>query len=136
MALIEWTNSYSVGLPDFDKHHRHLFDLLNKAYEASLKTGQKDVFFEILEELSEYSQYHFATEEKLMGRSFYPGLAEHQKEHALFTDKITELLNLKSKNTFDCMLDLVELTQFLMEWFSHHILEVDKQYSELLAGGA
>jgi hemerythrin-like metal-binding protein len=135
MPFLEWKSSYSVGVPEFDKHHRHLFNLLNRAHDACFLTKQKEVFFDIVTELAEYACYHFAAEEKRMGKSFYPDISAHCKEHAMYISKISELRDMKLQDTEDCTIELIELTQFLMEWLSHHILEVDKRYSQLLASG-
>ena len=135
MSYIEWTNSFSVGLPEIDRHHHHLFDLLNKAFDACMLTKQKDVLSIILKELDEYAVYHFAAEEKLMSQSFYPDLTAHHNEHASFISKISELRKMLSEDINDCTVELVDLTQFLMTWLSHHIKEVDMQYSQLLTSG-
>lgn len=135
MAFLEWTSSYSVGLPEFDKHHHHLFDLLNKANDACLQTRQTGTFFAIVTELAEYANYHFAAEEKLMGSCFYPELSDHCNEHALYVRKISELLEMTTPNSNECTIELVELTRFLMDWLTHHILEVDMRYSRLLTSG-
>lgn len=135
MQFIEWEDCYSVGVPDFDEHHRHLFDLLNKGYNACMVSKQNDVFRSILSELAEYACYHFTAEERLMEELSYPGLASHRQEHALFSGKISEFLKIVPSDKNECTLELVELTQFLIDWLTHHILEIDKQYTPLLARG-
>jgi hemerythrin len=135
MPSLEWKSSYSVGIPEFDRHHHHLFDILNRANDACLLTKQKDVFYSIVTELAEYASYHFSVEEKLMGRSFYPDIVAHCKEHAIYISKINELRDIVSQDADDCTIELVELTRFLQDWLCHHILEIDMKYSQLLAGG-
>lgn len=134
MVFMEWKNSYSVGLPEIDGHHRHLFDLLNKAYSACMLNKQHDVFCGIVTELAEYVNYHFTAEERLMEECSYPALSAHREEHAIYTDKMSELLQMISSEIREFTIELVELTQFLMDWLSHHILEVDMEYSRFLAG--
>lgn len=132
MLFMEWEESYSVGIPEFDGHHRHLFELLNKAYDASMLSKQREVFSDIVSELAEYIYYHFTAEEQLMERFSYPDLVAHRDEHTLFSRKITDCRKILSTSNDECTIDLVELTQFLMNWLTHHIIEVDKQYSHLL----
>jgi hemerythrin-like metal-binding protein len=129
---MEWKQCYSVGLTEFDEHHRKLFELLDKVYDASLLSKQKAVFSEAVSKLAEYTCYHFTAEEQLMEEFCYPGLAVQREEHALFTRNIAELYKIQAFNRDECTIDLVELTQFLMNWLTHHILEVDRQYSHLL----
>jgi hemerythrin-like metal-binding protein len=132
MIAIEWKHSYSVGIAEFDEHHRHLFDLLNIVYDACMMSNQKAIFCDAVAKLAEYTSYHFTAEEQLMEQFCYPGLAVQREEHALFARKIDELIKAQTLGKDECTIDLVELTQFLMDWLTHHILEVDKQYSHLL----
>lgn len=134
MLIMEWKNSYSVGVPELDNHHRHLIDQLNRAYSACMISKQRDVFCSIIKDLADYANYHFAAEEQLMQEHSYPGLPVHHEEHVQFASKISKLLNEIPIGTDECTMDLVELTQLLMNWLSHHILEVDMQYSQLLSG--
>jgi hemerythrin-like metal-binding protein len=134
MVAMEWKQSYSVGRDQFDDHHRQLFELLNKVYDACMLSNQKAVFSDAVAKLAEYTCYHFTAEEQLLESLSYPGLAVQRAEHALFTRKIAELYTIQTLNNDECTIDLVELTQFLMDWLTHHILEVDKQYSHLLGG--
>jgi hemerythrin len=134
MISAEWLDSYSVGIPEIDEHHRHLFGLLNKVYEACMLCKQKDIFCNTVSELAEYTCYHFVAEERLMEECSYPGLAFQQEEHAAFTRKIEELYKIQSSDSDECTIELVELTQFLTNWLTHHILEVDMQYKLQLVG--
>lgn len=133
MSFIEWSPDYSVGLPEFDTHHRHLFDLLNKAYDACMQSKQSEVFSDIVAEMSEYACYHFTAEERQMEACAYPGLTAHREEHLQFTRRIAELRKSLPTVNEECTIDLVDLTQFLMNWLSHHILEIDMQYSQHLS---
>ena len=132
MNAMEWKCDYSVGSPELDEHHRHLFVLLNNVYEACMLCKQKDVFCKTVSELTAYAHYHFTAEEKLMEDSKYPGLAVQREEHLLFTNKMAELNKMISPDNDECVIELVELTQFLMNWLTHHILKVDMQYSNQL----
>jgi len=132
MSSMEWKESYSVGLTEFDDHHRNLIELLNKVQDACMLSKQKAVFCDTVSKLAEYTCYHFTAEEQLMEELSYPGLAEQREAHALFTRKIAELYKIQALNNDECTIDLIELTQFLMNWLTNHILEVDKQYSPLL----
>jgi hemerythrin len=132
MTTMEWKPEYSVGLPELDEHHRHLFVLLNNVYEACMLSKQKDVFCKTVSELAEYTCYHFAAEEKLMEDSKYPGLDVQRAEHLLFTNKIAEYFKIKSLDNEECVIELIELSEFLMNWLTHHILIIDMQYSNQL----
>jgi hemerythrin len=42
----------------------------------------------VVDELIDYTQYHFSTEEKYMLEYAYPGYEQHKAEHEEFIDKI------------------------------------------------
>ncbi len=47
-----------------------------------------------MQELIDYSKYHFAYEEKLLRDISYPKIESHIECHKKFIEKITTLLNL------------------------------------------
>ena len=70
---------------------------------------------------------HFQKEEFFFQRFNFQGSADHIREHNDFTEKVAFLkADLKSgKITLS-----LELLNFLKDWIDHHILVIDKQYSE------
>ena len=94
MAFFEWNDQYSVGVANVDEQHKKLVGYLNDLFEA-LNVGKgKEILDSILDNMVEYTQYHFATEEKLMKLHGYPGYDDHKKKH----DKLAEhVLDLKSQ---------------------------------------
>jgi len=125
--MFQWEAKYSVGIQSIDNQHKEIFKYLDKLLEA-LKQGQAShVINEIVLDLEKYAQIHFQKEEYFFQRFNYQGSAMHINEHQNFTKKIVTLKsNLKSgKITLS-----FELLNFLKEWIEHHILVVDKQYSE------
>lgn len=129
---MEWQDTFSVGVPEFDVHHRHLFDLLNKAHETCLQEMQADVFSDIVKELAEYVVYHFTAEERFMEEHAYPNLAAHREEHIQLANKVANFYNLMSSGDGVGSIEMIELTDFLMNWLCHHILEVDMHISKLI----
>jgi hemerythrin len=129
---MEWQNTFSVGVPEFDEHHRHLFDLLNKAHETCLQVMQSKVFSDIVKELAEYAVYHFTAEERFMGEHAYPNLAAHREEHIQLANKVANFYKLMSSGDGVGAIEMIELTDFLMDWLCHHILEVDMHFKKLI----
>lgn len=133
---MEWQDTFAVGVPQFDEHHRHLFNLLNKAHHICLTKMQPDVFNDIVNELVEYVSYHFAAEERFLKETAYADFDMHREEHQKFSSKIEELCRLLSTGSCPGIVESVELTDFLMNWLYHHILEVDMDYGKLYSGGS
>lgn len=125
--MFQWDEKYSVGIQSIDNQHKEIFGILNKLLNA-MKMGQgNDVTTQIILELDRYAVNHFHKEEFFFKRFNYQGSAEHIIEHQNFIKKVTILKpDLKSgKITVS-----FELLNFLKDWIDHHILVVDKQYSE------
>jgi len=133
MPFMTWTESLSVKIPSIDEQHKNLVNLINKLHDAMKAGKAKDVMGEILQELINYTKYHFSTEEKYMQQTQYPATVSHVNEHNQFVKKAVELQN--SYNSGKTMLSL-EVMNFLNDWVSKHISGTDKKYSEhFLANG-
>lgn len=125
--MFEWDDKYSVGIQSIDNQHKEIFEILEKLIDAMKKGQASDVTTQIILNLERYAINHFKKEEYFFQRFNFQGSTEHINEHQNFTQKIVSLKSdLKSGKitlTFD-------LLNFLKEWIDHHILVVDKQYSE------
>lgn len=130
---MEWQETFSVGIPEFDEHHFHLLDLMNKAHDSCIKGTQADAFRDIVKDLAEYVACHFTAEERFMKEHNYQNLDAHREEHLLFCKKIADSFDLIASGV--STIEMVELTNFLMDWLFHHILEVDMHYSKMLSVG-
>jgi hemerythrin-like metal-binding protein len=122
-----WEEKYSVGIQSIDIQHEKIFRLLSNLLEA-MKQGQaSNVTTQIILELEQYSFIHFHKEEFFFQRFNYSGFAEHISEHQFFIQKVAEL---KAELNSGAIALSFELLSFLKAWIEHHILVVDKQYSE------
>ncbi|GAB6113286.1 bacteriohemerythrin [Desulfomicrobium salsuginis] len=127
-AKITWDSSFETGISAVDAQHLRLVEIINSLVDA-IGHADKNTLKGIVEQLKEYAQYHFRTEEKIMAESNYAGLAEHRDEHAMFVDQIL---------LFD--LDVIlaseglawDMLHFLRGWLTNHILVVDKRFSTQL----
>ena len=126
MPLITFSEKFSVKVREIDLQHKKLIDLINTLFDA-MKVGKGNAVLQtVIKELVVYTGYHFSTEEKYMKQFSYPALEKHREEHKSFVQKVTDL-----QKEFDgrkVSLSL-EVMNFLKEWLTHHILEVDMAYS-------
>lgn len=129
MALITWTNNMSVKVKEFDDHHQKLVKLLNNMYDAVEAKKGNDVIEKVLNELINYTKYHFAAEEKLFDTHNYPGKQKQKQAHSDFTKKLLDFqTKFKSGNA---VVDIL-LMNFLKSWLTTHIMGDDKQYGPYL----
>lgn len=125
MPLFVWEDKYKVGVKEFDEQHKKLIELINKLYDAMKQGHGKDVLKSILNDLFEYTKYHFETEEKYFSDYNYPDKNEHVKVHNELRNKVIDL-----KNKLDNGTTVIsgELMKFLKEWLVNHIMDSDKKY--------
>lgn len=125
MVFFQWTESMSVGVSEFDAHHKKLIDLINTLFDAMSEGKGKTVIGEILEELLKYTDYHFGVEEAKMKEMAYPAYVGHHAEHQKFVEEVTKLY--RKYQGGDIFLS-VDTLNFLKEWLNKHILQTDMAY--------
>lgn len=127
-----WKEEYSVHINEIDEQHKKLIALIN-ALEECPQTGDfKLTVSTTLDELMEYVNIHFETEEDFFKRCNYEGAFEHQEIH----DAIKSELNKKINHIINreiTSLDVIGLYNFLNKWLDTHILDEDQKYVEALA---
>ncbi len=127
MALIDWSDEMSVGVKEIDAQHQKLVKLINELNEAMSEGKSKQVLGDILDELIEYTDTHFSTEENYMSEFDFDGLEEHKRAHAGFVKKVTDF---QSKFEEGKLLLSVKVMNFLKDWLTDHIAGMDQKYSE------
>ena len=128
MPLVTWYKSYSVNNEELDTHHRHLFAILNKMYDSCLTAASTDCAEQVIEELIEYTGYHFTAEEKYMAEKGFTGIEEHRQEHRYFLDKLLGLRNCEHKDDYEYK---KEIMAFIGNWILKHVTVEDKKYSRI-----
>lgn len=126
MPLFTWYKSYSVGNEELDKHHKALFDMMNRLYENCLDKDKTNCLAPIVEELLSYSNYHFSAEEQYMRDLGYKDIDKHIMEHRAFTQRTLPLQSIGDKGDIELTKELIV---FLGNWLLHHVMEEDKKYS-------
>ena len=131
IKLFEWKEKYSVGVEKFDDQHKELLRIgrdLVSAFEGTEEgIDQYDLILDLLNEMQEYTVYHFESEEKAMKEADYPELEKHKKIHQKFVNKLKEIDTDKiDKNQQEFSM---ELLNFLATWIEEHILGEDQKYT-------
>jgi len=129
MAYLDWRNDYSVGIASIDEQHKKLVGLLNDLFDSMSSGKGKEALNTVLTSLIQYTQYHFKTEEDLMKLHRYPEYEEHKQKH----DKLAEhVVNLKKQFSAGQITSPVQITNFLKDWLSKHIMGTDMKYGPFL----
>jgi hemerythrin-like metal-binding protein len=127
--MFEWNNAYSVGVASIDAQHQNLFAIAREMHTAMLAGRGQSGLGKILDRLVQYTQAHFAHEERLMRLADYPGLNSHVAEHEALTRKVVDLLSeFRSGRTKIT----IQVLQFLRTWLQSHIQHSDLAYAPYL----
>ena len=129
MALINWSDDLSVKISGIDNQHKKLVELINDLHNAMKEGKGKEKLGAILNELINYTKYHFSAEEELMKQKNYPGYQQHKSEHDAFTKKVLEF---NDQFVSGSLFMSNEVLVFLKDWLIEHIKGTDKKYSPYL----
>ncbi len=125
--MIKWKEEYAIGVEHIDKQHRKLFEIAGHAYEVmsdKLSVDKYDRIVAILNELKDYTVYHFNSEEEYMQSIGYKRFLSHKVEHNDFIEKINSIDLDKIDKEQDKF--ILELLDFVVSWIDKHILGMDK----------
>ncbi|RME92558.1 MAG: hypothetical protein D6767_02920 [Candidatus Hydrogenedentota bacterium] len=129
MPIVEWNNNFLIGVKLIDEHHHALVMLANELYDALDTDIPQDVFMHYLQELIDYTDYHFKAEEALMAEINYPDLNSHKKIHDGFIEKTKAFFQSIQDDPTDKETK-TKLKVFLEDWLLQHILKVDTQIAK------
>lgn len=127
MTLIRWSSLYSVGVEEIDMQHKHLVKVLNELFDAMVSGDSAKVLHKIVEELYEYTVFHFQTERRYFETYNYPDKDAHIEEHQSFVKKV----DVFKKEMQEGKLTLTtEILTYLQTWLKDHISGVDQEYAQ------
>lgn len=134
--MVKWKDEFSVGYEKFDEQHKELIDILNSLEDIIKdKDLHSDLFYDhvndILNEILDYTEYHFRSEEEVFEEKGYEFTEEHKDSHETFVinvkDEVSKFQSGKdekkvAKNIYDT----------LVKWLFKHIMGEDKKYMNKL----
>lgn len=126
LAYCTFDSKYFTGNEVIDQEHKKLFDIINEAYvlvEEQYCDEKYDDIMQVLDELEDYTHYHFSHEEEYMKSMNYSGLEEQQRAHTGFLERLAEKDLAEREEDHQAFLE--SMLDFLYSWLSHHILGLD-----------
>ena len=127
----EFTKEYHTGIDFIDEEHAKLFEIANRAYDLltnQFVTDNYEAIVAVLEELRDYTKYHFNHEEEYMKSINYSKRFSQLHQHTQFINKL-ESYNLKEIDV-NQQEGLLEILDFLALWLQGHIKGMDKKIGE------
>lgn len=125
--IFPWSSEFETGIGFMDEQHQTLVRLLNVLARKLVQPSATQSCDDVLKELSDYTVYHFESEEALM-RQFLPGDAlesGHRRTHHGFVAEIGRLKALADEDPESAPVE--RLVGFLSHWLAYHILDMDRR---------
>ena len=122
MPLLDWKDSYSVGIAAVDHEHRELIDLINTLHEELVSGGGARTVSAIFGDIYKGISGHFALEESFMRERGYDQLAEHKGDHERLLDELRDIMDDYDGRVGGSDRDAAdrELSARLGSWFALH----------------
>ena len=117
--MYQFTEDCLTGIEQIDKEHEKLFELINRTMKLLNDKLLEDKYHqisEVLEELRNYMDTHFANEEAYMAAINDPELERQKKQHMTFREKINMMgfTNIDELENQQEALD--DLLKYLVRW--------------------
>ncbi len=128
--LIEWNDSFLIGIEELDHEHKVLIDDINRLHEELARNDKKSEIAMCLGDIHARMQAHFALEEHVMKEHKYKFFEEHKREHDKLIDRYTEDM-LQFLNDIGTSSRL-RIENELIHWVLHHIITSDKKMSLMI----
>jgi len=129
--FVEWKEEYRVGLDIIDEEHKRLLALINNVLAANLCRTGTVLERQSLDELLDYTEYHFQREEDLMLQHAYPDYEGHKAQHDQMRTQVK--LYLKRYEEEKGREVLPEVANHLKLWLLQHIAGTDKRLAPYVA---
>ena len=106
--------------------------MLNDLFAACFAAQGPGVLGNILDQLLDYTKYHFEREEKMLEAANYEKLEEHRGEHKRMVAQVEKIRSdFQGGATHDLSNDTL---RFLSHWLTDHIQAEDREFRTLLLG--
>jgi hemerythrin len=125
--MIEWKDEYAIGIKEIDEQHEKLFEIAGRMFALlrnDLLMDKYDSIIEIIDELKDYTRYHFEAEEAYMEKIGYRKFLSQKVTHKDFLDKMDEIDLQRIDNGQNQY--LMDILNFVLDWLVEHILKEDK----------
>ena len=125
--MYEFKEEYKTGIDFIDEQHKVLFGIADKTYNLlknDLALDKYDKIVALIEELQNYTVFHFNAEEEYMNSINYKRMFTQKVEHDAFIKRIKDVDFSKIDQDQDDY--IISILQLLNDWLTGHIFENDK----------
>ncbi|MBI3793591.1 MAG: bacteriohemerythrin [Nitrospinae bacterium] len=123
---IDWTKALELGVPEMDKQHKKLVDIANRLNEQARGGAIAEAIEPTLNELVEYADTHFASEEQFLSQIGCPELGKQRGLHKKLMEDVGKFVD----DFHGGKMVGVKLMKFVKAWLINHIQQEDNKYAD------
>lgn len=119
-----------LGIDEMDSQHQILLEIAEH-FRCSQNNYSQTCQAElgtILRALLEYARYHLKAEELYLQQIGYPELSDHKRQHHKLVANLNQNIALFNQH----QLTQQDLSNFIENWITRHIMEEDAKYGEFV----
>jgi hemerythrin len=128
--FVAWREDFGVGFALIDRDHQKLLSLINNVLASQRCETGNVLERQALDELLDYTEYHFRHEEELMTRYAYRDYEAHKAQHDYMRGQVKlhlERYRMQGREA------LPQLANHLKVWLLQHIAVTDRKLAPFLA---
>lgn len=127
----EWNEKYELGIQEIDLQHKKLIGISNELYDVATKddVNLKLTMSKILKNLTDYTVYHFTSEEDFMKKYGYEGVPMHKIAHDNFVSEVTQQIKKLDSGSKEAVLLFYD---YIANWILTHIAKADKIWANFV----
>ncbi|KAL9653794.1 hypothetical protein ABK040_012855 [Willaertia magna] len=141
-SILVWSEEMILGIDIIDYQHQRLVILINQL-NASIyippsrfnemfpNTDRTTLIRNIFNQILQFTDYSFFTQEYIMESCEYPEEESHYFKHYQFTNKVVQLKK-SLEETRNPMPVAKQMIRLLVDWFENHTLRDDRQLCTFL----
>ena len=129
---IVFDDSLYTGNELIDNEHKELIERANKLMESCEKGTEKLAAVKTLDFLMDYTEIHFADEEKLQQDTGYDNYGQHKEQHDLFKKSVDELRQMLEEEEGPTDAFVAAVNKNVGQWLVNHIQGWDKAVAEFV----
>ena len=115
-----------------DNEHKELIERANKLMDSCEKGTEKMTAVKTLDFLMDYTEVHFADEEKLQQEAGYDKYQQHKEQHDMFKKSVDELRQMLEEEEGPTDAFVAAVNKNVGQWLVNHIQGWDKAVAEFV----
>ena len=126
ITIFPWDDNFNTGIEKVDTQHKKLVSIINDLATQFTYNSEKIDLKTIFDELLDYTDYHFSTEEMIWHKYLADTQSEqkHKITHAKFVETVKKLIDSQKQKSYQ---EVAKNTfGVLVKWLVEHILGEDR----------